>query len=560
MMRTKIGLLLLFLSGMVAAVISGWILATASASGTARASGLQQVSAVAQGFTYQGELRIGEAPATGRHDFRFTLWDATTGGTQVGATLQRSGVEVSNGRFTTTLDFGDLFDGRELYLEIAVRASSDTGPYTTLQPRQRLTATPYALYAASVSWGGIAEMPDGFADGIDNDTTYTAGDGLRLDGTRLDVVGMPLPFYEDNIVDSTGAGRYNSMIIGRDGLPLISYHDTQNGDLKVAHCTDLTCSQATLTTLDTAGITGKYTSITLGRDGNGLISYYDETNGNLKLAQCHDLACTGATLTVVDSVGNVGQYSSITTNSSGYAFISYYDAGQHDLKSAFCHNLPCTDVTIHVVDESGDVGQYSSITRSRYGDAYISYYDATNGDLKVARCPNHDCSIAESVRFDGAGHSNGVEHDVGKHTSITIAHNDFPAIAYTKSLGSVSDPAQVRLAQCTSRSCLGGLVDVLISTTEFEWQGVSVSIGRDGLALVTFTSSATSQLYTAHCNNINCTSQTVTTNTALSGASDTSVTVGVDGLPLISYSSEEDNALRVIHCSDLACEPYLRRR
>src|SRR5690606_27905865 len=119
-----------------------------------------------------------------------------------------------------------------------------TGPYTTLQPRQRLTATPYALYAASVSWGGIAEMPDGFADGIDKDTTYTAGDGLRLDGTRLDVVGMPLPFYEDNIVDSTGAGRYNSMIIGRDGLPLISYHDTQNGDLKVAHCTDLTCSQA----------------------------------------------------------------------------------------------------------------------------------------------------------------------------------------------------------------------------------------------------------------------------------------------------------------------------
>src|SRR5690606_21858454 len=154
------------------------------------------------------------------------------GGTQVGATLQRSGVEVSNGRFTTTLDFGDLFDGRELYLEIAVRASSDAGPYTTLQPRQRLTATPYALYAASVSWGGIAEMPDGFADGIDTDTTYTAGDGLRLNGSRLDVVGMPLPFCEADIVVSIGVGRYNSMFIGRDGLPLITHHDAKNGELK----------------------------------------------------------------------------------------------------------------------------------------------------------------------------------------------------------------------------------------------------------------------------------------------------------------------------------------
>jgi hypothetical protein len=555
MMRTKIGKLLLFVACMAAAAVSGWVLATV------RAGELQQVGSVPQGFTYQGELQSDSGPVSGQYDFQFSLWDDAGAGQQVGNIVQRSGLEVSNGRFTTTLDFGDVFDGRQLYLQIAVRASGSSGPYTTLQPRQRLSATPYATYAGTVHWSGIRELPAGFADGIDNDTIYKAGDGLRLNGSQLDVVGMPLPFHEDHIVDSTaGGGPHNSMIIGRDGLPLISYHDAENGDLKVAHCADLTCSQATLTTLDSEAVTGKYTSITLGRDGNGLISYYDETNSRLKLAHCHNLACTNATLTVVDDGGNVGQYSSVTTSSSGYAFISYYDAGSDNLKSAACQNLDCTDPTIDVVDESGDVGQYTSVTRSASGDAYISYYDATNGDLKLARCQQMDCSVAETVLVDGDGSSGGSEHDAGKHSSITITPNGFPLIAYTKSLVSISNPAQVRVAHCNNESCLSSAVDVIISTTEFEWLGVSLTMSRDGLGLITFTSPTTSQLYTARCSNTLCSSQTVVTDTALAGASDTSVTVGVDGLPLISYSVPAEGELRAIHCSELECAPYLRHR
>ena len=74
------------------------------------------------------------------------------------------------------------------------------------------------------------------------------------------------------------------MTIGPDGLALISYHDFTNGDLKVAHCSNVACIAATNTTVDAAGNVGAYTSIAIGVDGLGLISYYDLTNASLKVA------------------------------------------------------------------------------------------------------------------------------------------------------------------------------------------------------------------------------------------------------------------------------------
>ena len=70
-----------------------------------------------------------------------------------------------------------------------------------------------------------------------------------------------------------------------------SYYDATNGDLKVAHCSDSACTDATRTTLQSEDNVGQFTSVTIGTDGLGLISYYDETNGDLKVAHCSDLFC-----------------------------------------------------------------------------------------------------------------------------------------------------------------------------------------------------------------------------------------------------------------------------
>ena len=94
--------------------------------------------------------------------------------------------------------------------------------------------------------------------------------------------------------------------------------------MKVAHCSNKECTQFYSTVLDSAGNVGQYTSIILGTDGLGLISYYDVTNQSLKTAHCSNIACTNATIYTIDDTGDVGSHSSLTIGSDGLGLISYY--------------------------------------------------------------------------------------------------------------------------------------------------------------------------------------------------------------------------------------------
>lgn len=105
--------------------------------------GVQAVTGTA--FTYQGRLDKSGSPYTGTCNFKFTLYDAASGGTTASSTLTRTGIAVSDGLFTTDLDFGaNIFQGDARYLQIQVQCSGDSG-YTTLSGRVALTAAPYAL-------------------------------------------------------------------------------------------------------------------------------------------------------------------------------------------------------------------------------------------------------------------------------------------------------------------------------------------------------------------------------------------------------------------------------
>ncbi|MGQ9854807.1 MAG: hypothetical protein ACUVTG_15580, partial [Candidatus Oleimicrobiaceae bacterium] len=95
--------------------------------------GIQAV--VGTAFTYQGQLKKGGNPVNGNCDLQFSLWNAASGGTQVGTTQTKTNVSVSNGLFTTSLDFGSAFTGDARWLEIAVRCPTGSGSYTTLSPR-----------------------------------------------------------------------------------------------------------------------------------------------------------------------------------------------------------------------------------------------------------------------------------------------------------------------------------------------------------------------------------------------------------------------------------------
>ncbi|MDH7490433.1 MAG: hypothetical protein QHH80_13130, partial [Anaerolineae bacterium] len=153
------------------------------------AQGPEPQMTVGTPFIYQGVLRSHNNPVSGTCDFQFSLWDSASGGSQVGATWSQVGVPVTRGLFTVPLDFGAApFQGANRYLEVAVRCPAGSGAYTTLSPRQAITPAPYALYAAAAQWVNLLGVPAGFADNVDNDTTYTAGAGLTLVGTQFNVV------------------------------------------------------------------------------------------------------------------------------------------------------------------------------------------------------------------------------------------------------------------------------------------------------------------------------------------------------------------------------------
>lgn len=96
-------------------------------------------------FTYQGQLSGAGTPAVGNADFRYSLFNAAEGGVQIGATLSRDNVALVNGQFTLPLDFGaSAFNGEARWIEVSVRSPAGAGSFTTLAPRQQVTATPYA--------------------------------------------------------------------------------------------------------------------------------------------------------------------------------------------------------------------------------------------------------------------------------------------------------------------------------------------------------------------------------------------------------------------------------
>ncbi|MFQ5805047.1 MAG: hypothetical protein ACE5I3_01215, partial [Phycisphaerae bacterium] len=95
-------------------------------------------------WTYQGSLRDGDAPANGSYDFRFTLFDDPLAGVQLDDPDDQADIVVTDGLFTVLLDFGDQFNGDDVWLEIAVRPGDSEEEHTVLSPRQWLTPVPYA--------------------------------------------------------------------------------------------------------------------------------------------------------------------------------------------------------------------------------------------------------------------------------------------------------------------------------------------------------------------------------------------------------------------------------
>jgi hypothetical protein len=126
-------------------LFSGIAMMLAAASLTLSAYAQQSSTA----FTYQGFLKDNNNPANAKYDLQFTLYDAPTGGNQIGNPVVIEDLEITNGLFTVEIDFGinPFSSGQRRWIEIGIRPFNSTRPFVTLDPRIELTPVPYAIYA-----------------------------------------------------------------------------------------------------------------------------------------------------------------------------------------------------------------------------------------------------------------------------------------------------------------------------------------------------------------------------------------------------------------------------
>jgi hypothetical protein len=195
-------------------------LSTASAQGTA--------------FTYQGQLQSGGRPANGSYDLVFTLETNSITGVPLAGPVTNSAVSVTNGLFTTVVDFGAAFTGTSNWLEIAV-STNGANLFFTLAPRQRVTPVPYAITAENVAGTlPLNQLPAGVAllNGGNNFTGNQTFNGGNIG------VGTGSPFTQlantpNNIYGTDGYGvGFKSLAWSSDGYGYTAgFFDPYTGSL-----------------------------------------------------------------------------------------------------------------------------------------------------------------------------------------------------------------------------------------------------------------------------------------------------------------------------------------
>ncbi len=283
-------------------------------------------------FTYQGELQDGAGVANGQYDLTFKLFDANAAGAQVGPTITLLNQSVTNGRFTSSLNFGANWNSDARWLEIAVRPAG-VGGYTTLSPRQALSATPYAqglvLPAAETAstTGGLLT----FTNSNIANTAYVMK--LTSGGPSGNTPGyayQPVLIADTNdgngivsMVNSLGGYAYYARIEGSNGVGMVIQNAASGGQGVTVSLSSAT-NPSTGIGATTNG-TGRAGAFIINNSANSTDSLYASTDGTGRAGYFNsaNAAATTEALRVV-SAGTAGIYA--TAAASGATAIEGYSS------------------------------------------------------------------------------------------------------------------------------------------------------------------------------------------------------------------------------------------
>jgi hypothetical protein len=219
--------------------------AAAPGTGASTATSPALSAGLSTDFTYQGQLAKGGGPVNGACDFQFSLWDAAgsgsppTGGTQIGSTQTVTNTNVTDGLFTVRLDFGDsAFTGDARHLQVAVRCPAGSDSYTTLAPRQPLTAAPYALgLRPGATISGTVPYPGAALVLSSSNSNTGTGDNGRIHSTAYGSSDLYLTSNDDVTIElDKNEDEAGTLRVDVSGLPV--FQVDESGDAIQARSAD----------------------------------------------------------------------------------------------------------------------------------------------------------------------------------------------------------------------------------------------------------------------------------------------------------------------------------
>ena len=219
------------------------------------------------------------------------------------------------------------------------------------------------------------------------------------------------------------AGYDSSVIIGADGLPLISYWDRGTHTLMAAHCVNVACTAATTARLaapsgavDEDTPSGGSTAVALGQS-TPMIAFRNENPTRLDLLSCTDRTCTaGKVVTLVPRVDQrdssalvPGYENAIVVDAQGLPIVAYHDRSDDGIYVVRCLDEGCASVVRNSIDVGTDEFHSEPSIALLNGNPVVAYRATPRGDesgrrlLKVVRCRDVSCgNTSEPETVDGA--------------------------------------------------------------------------------------------------------------------------------------------------------------
>lgn len=380
-------------------------------------------------------------------------------------------------------------------------------------------------------------------DSIHNSTGIPLGGTGNDNGNALSTAAARIVAPDTTITDqplpspksySYPVGEDVSMVLTKPGnIPVMSYYDRTNGDLKLAICNDTYCGKPIIRTIDSTGDVGRYTSLALTSTNIPVISYYDVTNFHIKLAICNDTTCSTSTIRNIDTaLPSLG--SSLALTSANIPVISFTEKqsvnSNYALKIAICGNTMCSSTTYKILDggigKSYTIGDFSSLALTSTNNPVISYQDFTNAYLKLVICNNPSCTTPAILTLDTSGH-------VGYMPSLKL-YGDVPIISYFDNTNN-----DLKWIHCGLPSCSPWNMRTVRTIDSSGSVGThpSLAITKSGIPLMSYYDFDNRTIKLATCTDQYCTPTIPTTNIAAGLTSALALTS--DDVPVISYYDQD---------------------